>query len=336
MNQLSVGDCLWPTFTRVLMDEHPVTTSEQVIFAVFETNLERGTFRGLATEAEIAQYPSLNFGQLVKDKAINSVLLDTSAHQALSVMDQEDVKSLPVLNALGDFAGVVTRQGIIHGLARHERALIEELNSLRHQVDDEDRKALGRTARLVQLDETSQNLLNVLGLTLIETNLLQAGLALIETNLLQVSIEALTTLLRVKYGAIGVLEDSADADRGLKHFVYTGISPEVAKSIGAPPEGRGLLGVVVQENSVLLLENLMQHPRSAGFPPNHPPMKSLLAVPISFEQRVFGRIYLSEKTNGLAFGEDDVTLVRNFSNSLARALTKNVATGRNFHATPEP
>ena len=236
MNKLLVGDCLWSDITRVLREDRPDRTPEQLVFAVFTELGERGVFCGLVTVQEVAQEPALSFGGIVKGKVIHSVPPNVSAYQALTVMDRENLNALPVLDELGALTGVVTRQNIMRALVQHESALLEELQVLRHKFEEEDRKTMGRTARLVQLDKTSQNLLNVLGLTLIETNLLQAGLTLIETNLLQAGIEALTVLLRARYGAIGILKEPGVLEKDLKYFVYTGISPEVAKSIGAPPE----------------------------------------------------------------------------------------------------
>ena len=50
---------------------------------------------------------------------------------------------------------------------------------------------------------------------------------------------------------------------------------------------------------------ISSHPDSYGFPPNHPPMDSFLGVPIIVRDRVFGRLYLTEKQGASEFSKDD-------------------------------
>lgn len=137
-----------------------------------------------------------------------------------------------------------------------------------------------------------------------------------EKDLLQASIEALMELLRVKYGAIGMLDEYGN----LQQFVHAGLSAEDAGKIMHPPAGKGLLGVVIRNNVVLRLDNMADDPRSAGFPANHPQMTSLLAVPISCLGRVYGRIYLSDKLDKSSFSGEDEELALNFANALSLIL----------------
>jgi diguanylate cyclase (GGDEF)-like protein/PAS domain S-box-containing protein len=137
-----------------------------------------------------------------------------------------------------------------------------------------------------------------------------------EKPLLQQAVESLAALVGARYGAIGVLDDAGEPAQ----FVYTGIAAEDAARIGQPPEGRGLLGVVTHENRALRLADLTKDPRAAGFPPHHPRMKSLLAVPVAHAGRAYGRVYLSEKQDGAPFTEEDEQLVARFADMLALAI----------------
>jgi two-component system, NarL family, sensor histidine kinase DevS len=56
------------------------------------------------------------------------------------------------------------------------------------------------------------------------------------------------------------------------------------------------------------LREISQHQQSYGFPPNHPPMHSFLGVPIMIRQRVYGRLYFTEKQGGSEFSKDDERL----------------------------
>ncbi|RIJ78332.1 GAF domain-containing protein [Nakamurella silvestris] len=118
-------------------------------------------------------------------------------------------------------------------------------------------------------------------------------------------VEAATVLVGTKYGALGVL----GPDGMLARFVHTGIDEHTRQLIGALPTGHGVLGVVIEDAKPLRLDDLATHPSSVGFPPNHPPMRTFLGVPVRARDEVFGRLYLTEKTDGRPFtGDDEVVL----------------------------
>ena len=120
-------------------------------------------------------------------------------------------------------------------------------------------------------------------------------------------VEQARTLVGAKYGAVSVI----DKDNHIVSFITSGISPEERAAIGPPPVGHGLLGVVLHEGQRLRLGDLTRHPQSHGFPPNHPPMHSLLAVPIPCKGPFLGNLYLTEKEQtGIFTSDDEETLVR--------------------------
>lgn len=124
---------------------------------------------------------------------------------------------------------------------------------------------------------------------------------------LQRVVEQACHLLGARYGAISVL----DAGQRILAFVATGISPEERERIGRPPEGRGVLGIPLIEGQRIRLRNLHSHPRSVGFPANHPAMSSLLAVPIVCRGPFRGNLYLAESRSLDGFSaEDEEALVR--------------------------
>ncbi|NLG54091.1 MAG: GAF domain-containing protein, partial [Rhodococcus sp.] len=133
--------------------------------------------------------------------------------------------------------------------------------------------------------------------------LVGSGLELDST--LQRIVQSATSLLNCRYGALGVRAPSG----GLSEFVYEGISPEERALMDHLPQGRGVLGLLIEHPQMLRLENLADHPASVGFPANHPPMRSFLGAPIMMRGKVFGSIYLTEKCGGESFtGEDEVIL----------------------------
>jgi two-component system, NarL family, sensor histidine kinase DevS len=112
-------------------------------------------------------------------------------------------------------------------------------------------------------------------------------------------------LVDARYGALGVRGDGHE----LVEFVYEGIDEPTHELIGHLPEGRGVLGVLIDEPKPIRLDDIRQHPASVGFPPNHPPMQTFLGVPVRIRDEVFGNLYLTEKVDGRPFSEDDEILV---------------------------
>jgi signal transduction histidine kinase len=120
-------------------------------------------------------------------------------------------------------------------------------------------------------------------------------------------VEQARNLVGARYGAVSVV----DKDHRIVSFITSGISQEQREAIGPPPVGHGLLGVVLHHGQHLRLEDLTRHPQSHGFPPNHPPMHSLLAVPIPCKGPFLGNLYLTEKAEtGLFTADDEETLGR--------------------------
>lgn len=125
------------------------------------------------------------------------------------------------------------------------------------------------------------------------------------TTTLQTIVQTATELVDARYGALGVRGD----DHELVGFIATGIDAETRQRIGPPPEGRGVLGVLIDEPKPIRLDDIRRHPASVGFPANHPPMRTFLGVPVRIRDEVYGNLYLTEKADGQPFSEDDEVLV---------------------------
>lgn len=125
-------------------------------------------------------------------------------------------------------------------------------------------------------------------------------------TLLQRLVDLARELVPAHYAALSVLGPSGDIQR----FVTSGIPDEQVALIGDPPKGRGLLGIVLREGSTLRVHDISADPRSAGFPPHHPVMKSLLAVPIAIGERIIGNLYLADRRDGRPFDDRDEGLLR--------------------------
>lgn len=136
-------------------------------------------------------------------------------------------------------------------------------------------------------------------------------------RLLQRIVDTARQIVRARYAALGVF----NAERRLEVFHTSGLSEQERGRIQAKgPEGRGLLGMVLDSPGPIRLEDLTKHPASAGVPPGHPQMKSFLGVPVRFQGRLMGNLYLAEKEDGGPFNREDEMVVSFFASQAGIAL----------------
>ena len=126
----------------------------------------------------------------------------------------------------------------------------------------------------------------------------------LETVLTQI-VEAAITLVRARYGALGIIGEGGR----LAEFVPVGLADDEIDAIHHWPEGRGLLGALITDPRPLRLPDISGSPKSSGFPPGHPPMRSFLGVPVRVRDEVYGNLYLTEKEGGAEFDEEDEALL---------------------------
>lgn len=165
----------------------------------------------------------------------------------------------------------------------------------------------------VRLDELLQEMLDRVGEVVTSRERLRAlldavvgiGTDLDLRSTLQRIVQSACDLVGARYGALGVIGH----DRLLHDFITHGIDPELHARIGDLPHGRGVLGLLIDDPRPLRMPDITQHPKSYGFPPNHPPMHSFLGVPVRIRDQVFGNLYLAEKQGGAQFTEDDEEIV---------------------------
>jgi two-component system, NarL family, sensor histidine kinase DevS len=151
--------------------------------------------------------------------------------------------------------------------------------------------------------------------------LLQTGIAITSElsldHVLERIVEAAAQVTGARYAALGVIDASGT---GLERFVTHGIDDETRRAIGDLPRGRGVLGALITHAQTLRLHDLSEDPRSVGFPPGHPPMKTFLGTPIRLRGVSYGNLYLTEKADGEQFDEEDEDLVALLSAQAAVAI----------------
>ena len=136
-------------------------------------------------------------------------------------------------------------------------------------------------------------------------------------GVLQRIVEAAARVTGAQYAALGVIDPSG---LSLERFITHGIDEETRTIIGDLPHGRGVLGALITDAHTLRLRDLAEDPRSVGFPPGHPPMKTFLGTPIMLRGVAYGNLYLTEKHGGIDFDEEDEELVSLLSAQAAVAI----------------
>lgn len=108
-------------------------------------------------------------------------------------------------------------------------------------------------------------------------------------------------LTGARYGALGVL----DTEGKIKPFITSGLELAAQRRIGAPPEGRGVLGLLLREPKPIRVRDIRQYSGFTGFPPHHPEMNSFLGVPIISKGMFIGNLYMCNKLGAPEFSQED-------------------------------
>ncbi len=135
-------------------------------------------------------------------------------------------------------------------------------------------------------------------------------------EVLQRIADAARELIKTKYAALGM----PDGRGGLRFFKTSGLTAEQEARIPHRPYGKGLIGAIMKERRLIRLDNMQDDPRSYGFPENHPTMNSFLGAPIIVGNHLYGMLYLSDKTDGDKFTDDDGMLVETLAGYAALAI----------------
>jgi two-component system, NarL family, sensor histidine kinase DevS len=135
-------------------------------------------------------------------------------------------------------------------------------------------------------------------------------------RVLQLIVDSVRDLVGAHYAALGTF----DARGRIERFITSGISDELRRRIGPLPQGHGLLGTIIRDGATLRIPDISKHPESFGFPPHHPPMRSLLGVPIRIGGTIVGNFYLTDKGGPVEFGAEDQELVEMFAGHAGIAI----------------
>ncbi|HWE90512.1 MAG TPA: GAF domain-containing sensor histidine kinase [Pseudonocardiaceae bacterium] len=137
----------------------------------------------------------------------------------------------------------------------------------------------------------------------------------LDTALRQI-VESARDLTDARYGAFLVF----GAGNTVIKFVHSGIDDATRKLIGRSPTGQGLLRATVDSGRSLRLADMSEHPAAVGFPPHHPPMRSLLSVPVRITTGLSAQLCVTDRDGGAPFTEKDERTIRGLADVAGMAV----------------
>jgi len=162
-------------------------------------------------------------------------------------------------------------------------------------------EALDRRGRQLQA-------LNLAGLTL--------SAELDTASVLQKIVDLAREVARARYAALAIFNENGE----VVQFLTAGLTQAERERIGPLPRGRGLLGLLQDEQRPIRIASIADHPGSAGFPAGHPAMRSFLGVPILWRGRSVGNLYMTEKVGAAEFSAEDEEAIATLAAQAAIAI----------------
>ena len=122
-------------------------------------------------------------------------------------------------------------------------------------------------------------------------------------HLIEDLIKISRRITNAEMGSLVLLDEQG---KNIKYFKVSVPNQLAFSQILDQPMGKGLLGVVIKKGQTIRLDNITKDSRSIGLPPNHPPIRTLLGVPLTINSgTVCGGIFLANKANDECFTLDD-------------------------------
>ena len=130
-------------------------------------------------------------------------------------------------------------------------------------------------------------------------------------RVIELFFAAVGDLVESQYSAVGVLDESEQA---LKHVFAKGVDPALLRG----EEGRGgVFASLLSGRRVLRMRSADGKASAEGLPRGHPPVHSLMGVPVESAGRVYGWMYFAGARTAEGFSEEDVRVATVMTRKLA-------------------
>ena len=264
----------------------------------------------------IAKTPVIFYTAAYHEREINLMAMTCGVRWVLPKPSDPEVILKTVHEALGLPAKAATPSSLLSplpdatGLARFDNQLTEYLVELKTNSNLMSQLVQSSQADIEGLQQVVQRLSKALStlqaVSLRLTALIDLGIELAAerdpTHLLEISCRVVQDICLAKCAAVGMLSND---DQHLDHFITRGMDEATLALLETPLPHAGILGAALAERSAKRVSALSGNPELVGLPPTHPPVHSLLAVPIASQENIFGWIYLVDKLGAEEFSEVD-------------------------------
>lgn len=136
-------------------------------------------------------------------------------------------------------------------------------------------------------------------------------------NVIQHVVDEARQLVGAEIAAIGIGDLP---DRPFSPWAFSGVPASVAAALGRTPRPVGTLGMVACQGEIVRVPDVRRHPSFRGLPPGHPPVGSMLGVPIRYRGQSLGNLYLANKIGAKEFSLQDQHAAEMLANQAAIAL----------------
>lgn len=135
---------------------------------------------------------------------------------------------------------------------------------------------------------------------------------------LQIVADLARAETKARYAALSVT-DSDDRTQG---FVVSGMTAEELKGLRVPPQGHGPLGSLRHDGKPVRYDDVTTSQRSFGFPTKHPRMRALLGVPLWAQGEVRGSLYVTDRSDGKPFDDEDERLLLTLAQHASQVIER--------------
>lgn len=151
------------------------------------------------------------------------------------------------------------------------------------------------------------------------TGLIELGQSLASEHdplrLLQQVCEAARTMIGARYAACVLLADGQSPS----HYLTSGMPADAAARLAASPPGCGLLARLLAAGQPLRVTDVSAQRDSGALPPGHPPVQTVLGVPLASPTHCYGALYLADKLDAAEFSLEDEQIVVTLATQAALA-----------------
>ncbi|HVW00195.1 MAG TPA: PAS domain-containing protein [Planctomycetaceae bacterium] len=109
-------------------------------------------------------------------------------------------------------------------------------------------------------------------------------------------------ILCARYATVGILKERSE---DIEYHSTAGLDRSAVEALGPLRLDREIADTLLVQQLAVRRESVDLQPLQVGFPPQHPPIRSLLAVPIRSVDHVWGWLAVSEKVGEASFSATD-------------------------------